>query len=114
MVSTFPVLIFRPPLPTRFCRELQESAEQDVQQDSLDERYLTYSALPDLSDSPWTHRRANINSYEDLDVCPALEAASESSTAKVLKLQLDSQVDPIVGYPYSAYVGICYPGVSAP
>ncbi|GAB5575447.1 neuroblastoma breakpoint family member 6-like isoform X2 [Prionailurus iriomotensis] len=66
----------RPPLPTRFCRELQESAEQDVQQDSLDERYLTYSALPDLSDSPWTHRRANINSYEDLDVCPALEAAN--------------------------------------
>ncbi|XP_044889310.1 neuroblastoma breakpoint family member 6-like isoform X1 [Felis catus] len=60
----------------RFGRELQENAEQDVQQDSLDERYLTYSALPDPSDSPWTHRRANINSYEDLDVCPALEAAN--------------------------------------
>ncbi|XP_045331072.1 neuroblastoma breakpoint family member 6-like [Leopardus geoffroyi] len=66
----------RPPLPTRLDRELPESAEQDVQQDSLDERYLTYSALPDPSDSPWTHRRANINSYEDLDVCPALEVAN--------------------------------------
>ncbi|XP_046941212.1 LOW QUALITY PROTEIN: neuroblastoma breakpoint family member 6-like [Lynx rufus] len=60
----------------RLGRELPESAEQDVQQDSLDERYLTYSALPDPSDSPWTHRRANINSYEDLDVCPALEVAN--------------------------------------
>ncbi|XP_058571982.1 LOW QUALITY PROTEIN: neuroblastoma breakpoint family member 6-like [Neofelis nebulosa] len=60
----------------RLGRELPESAEQDVQQDSLDECYLTYSALPDPSDSPWTHRRANINSYEDLDVCPALEVAN--------------------------------------
>ncbi|CAK7298130.1 Neuroblastoma breakpoint family member 6 [Vulpes lagopus] len=37
------------PHPTRLSRELPEVKEQDVPRDPLDECYLTYSALPDLT-----------------------------------------------------------------
>ncbi|CAD7693048.1 unnamed protein product [Nyctereutes procyonoides] len=59
----------------RLSRELPEVKEQDVPRDPLDECYLTYSALPDLSDSHKTSLRANMNSFEDVDICSALEVA---------------------------------------
>lgn len=85
-MSTLLALIFRSPHPTRLSRELPEVKEQDVPRDPLDECYLTYSALPDLSDSHKTSLRANMNSFEDVDICSALEVASESSIIKVIKL----------------------------
>lgn len=87
--------MFRSPHPTRFSRELPVVEEQDAPWDSLDECYLTSSALPDLSDPHGTSRRADINSFQDLDICCSLEVASESSIVKVIKLQQDSQVDPL-------------------
>ena len=93
-MSTFLVLNFRFPDPPRLTAELPE-VEEDTPCDSLDECYLTYSALPDLSDSLGTCRKADITSFEDLDICSALEVASESSIVKVIKLQLDSQADPL-------------------
>ena len=93
-MSTFLVLNFRSPDPPRLTAELPE-VEEDTPCDSLDECYLTYSALPDLSDSLGTCSKADITSFEDLDICSALEVASESSIVKVIKLQLDSQVDPL-------------------
>ena len=94
-MSTFLVLIFRSPDPPRLTAELPEVEEQDPPCDSLDECYVTYSALPDLSDSLGTCRKADITSFEDLDICSTLQVASESSIVKVIKLQLDSQVDPL-------------------
>ncbi|XP_057165474.1 neuroblastoma breakpoint family member 4-like [Ursus arctos] len=63
------------PIGPRLTAELPE-VEEDTPCDSLDECYLTYSALPDLSDSLGTCRKADITSFEDLDICSALEVAN--------------------------------------
>ncbi|XP_048071778.2 neuroblastoma breakpoint family member 6-like [Ursus arctos] len=63
------------PIGPRLTAELPE-VEEDTPCDSLDECYLTYSALPDRSDSLGTCRKADITSLEDLDICSALEVAN--------------------------------------
>ncbi|XP_045670944.1 neuroblastoma breakpoint family member 10-like, partial [Ursus americanus] len=63
------------PIGPRLTAELPE-VEEDTPCDSLDECYLTYSALPDLSDSLGTCSKADITSFEDLDICSALEVAN--------------------------------------
>ncbi|XP_057166747.1 neuroblastoma breakpoint family member 6-like [Ursus arctos] len=63
------------PLGPRLTTELPE-VEEDTPSDSLDECYLTYSALPDRSDSLGTCGKADITSLEDLDICSALEVAN--------------------------------------
>ncbi|XP_045671189.1 neuroblastoma breakpoint family member 4-like isoform X2 [Ursus americanus] len=63
------------PIGPRLTAELPE-VEEDTPCDYLDECYLTYSALPDLSDSLGTCRKADITSFEDLDICSALEVAN--------------------------------------
>ncbi|XP_061264977.1 neuroblastoma breakpoint family member 4-like isoform X1 [Bos javanicus] len=52
----------------RFSRQLPQMRENGVPRDSLDEYYLTYSVLPDLSDSFWPYRSNAIFSPEDVDV----------------------------------------------
>ncbi|XP_061264987.1 neuroblastoma breakpoint family member 4-like isoform X2 [Bos javanicus] len=49
-------------------RQLPQMRENGVPRDSLDEYYLTYSVLPDLSDSFWPYRSNAIFSPEDVDV----------------------------------------------
>ncbi|XP_024845770.1 neuroblastoma breakpoint family member 4 isoform X1 [Bos taurus] len=49
-------------------RPLPQMRENGVPQDSLDAYYLTYSVLPDLSDSFWPYRSNAIFSPEDVDV----------------------------------------------
>ncbi|XP_040482515.1 neuroblastoma breakpoint family member 10-like [Ursus maritimus] len=63
------------PIGPRLTAELPE-VEEDTPCDSLDECYLTYSALPDRSDSLGTSSKADITSFEDLDTCSALEVAN--------------------------------------
>ncbi|VCW76765.1 unnamed protein product, partial [Gulo gulo] len=79
----------------RLSMRLPEVEKQDAQGDSLDECYLTDSPPPEWSDQHATYRRADSNSFKDLDICSALELTSKSSIVKVIKLQLDSQVDPL-------------------
>lgn len=74
---------------------LPEVKEQDAQGDSLGECSLTDSPPPESSDQHATYRRADINSFKDMGICSALELTSKSSTVKVIKIQLDSQVDPL-------------------
>ncbi|XP_069437946.1 neuroblastoma breakpoint family member 4-like [Ovis canadensis] len=61
-------LVFCPPSPTRFSRQLPQMRGNGVPRDSLDEYYLTYSVLPGLSDSFWPYRSNAIFSVEDVDV----------------------------------------------
>ena len=79
--------------PCRLSGQQPEVVEQDVSRDSPDKHCLTYSVLPDLSDSYWPYRCAAIFSPEDLEVCSSLEVASEYSIVKVIKLQLDTHMD---------------------
>lgn len=69
--------------------------EQDNPWDSLDECYMISSAFPGLSDPHGNSRRADIHSFQNLDICSPLEATRESSTVHVIKLQLASQVAPL-------------------
>jgi len=86
-------LIFCPPSPTRFSRQLPQMRENGVPRDSLDEYYLTYSVLPDLSDSFWPYRSNAIFSPEDVDVSYARDVTSEYFL--VIDLHLDAQVDSV-------------------
>ncbi|XP_069438022.1 neuroblastoma breakpoint family member 4-like [Ovis canadensis] len=52
----------------RFSRQLPQTRENGVPQDSLDEYYLTYSVLPGLLDSFSPYRSNAIFSLEDVDV----------------------------------------------
>ncbi|XP_035581888.1 putative neuroblastoma breakpoint family member 5 isoform X2 [Zalophus californianus] len=61
------------PAAPRLSRQLVEVVQQDVSRDSQDEHYLTYSVLPDLSDSYWPYRSAAIFLPEELEVCSSLE-----------------------------------------
>ncbi|XP_073746827.1 NBPF family member NBPF6-like, partial [Callorhinus ursinus] len=61
------------PAAPRLSRQLVEVVQQDVSTDSQDEHYLTYSVLPDLSDSYWPYRRAAIFLPEELEVCSSLK-----------------------------------------
>ena len=86
-------LIFCPPCPTRFSRQMPQMAEYGVPQNSLDDYYLTYSVLPSLSDSFWPYRSTVIFSVEDVDVSYAREVTSEYFL--VIELHLDAQVDSV-------------------
>ncbi|XP_045878544.1 neuroblastoma breakpoint family member 12-like [Meles meles] len=57
--------------------------ERDTSRDTPDERYLTYSVLPDLSDSYWPYRSSAIFSPEGTQVCSSLQVASEYSIVKL-------------------------------
>lgn len=94
-MSPFLVLMFRSPHPPRPSTKLPDVEEQDAQGDSLDECYLTHSALPHLADLRGTSTRAGINSFDDMDNSSALAVASESSIVKLTKLQLAPQADPL-------------------
>ncbi|XP_032158630.1 neuroblastoma breakpoint family member 6-like isoform X2 [Mustela erminea] len=83
------------PLCPRPSRRLPEVEEQDTQGDSLDECYLTYSALPDLADLQGTSMRAGINSFDDMDNSSTLAVPTESSMVQLTKLQIDPQDDPL-------------------
>ncbi|XP_045022154.1 putative neuroblastoma breakpoint family member 5 [Bubalus bubalis] len=52
----------------RFSRQLPQMRENGVPRDSLDDYYLTYSVLPDLSDSFRPYRSNTVFSAEDVDV----------------------------------------------
>ena len=67
--------------------------ENGVPQDTLDEYYLTYSVLPDLSDSFWPYRSNAVFSAEDLDVSYARDVTSEYFL--MIDLHLDAQVDSV-------------------
>ncbi|OWK05256.1 hypothetical protein Celaphus_00002099 [Cervus elaphus hippelaphus] len=54
--------------------------ENGVPRNSLDDYYLTYSVLPNLSDSFWPYRSTAIFSLEDLDVSYTRDVTSESGT----------------------------------
>ncbi|XP_032158632.1 putative neuroblastoma breakpoint family member 5 [Mustela erminea] len=49
--------------------------EQDTSRDTPDERYQTYSVLPDMSDSYWPYRSSAIFSPENPQVCSSLQVA---------------------------------------
>uniref|UniRef100_M3XUC9 Olduvai domain-containing protein n=1 Tax=Mustela putorius furo TaxID=9669 RepID=M3XUC9_MUSPF len=68
---------FSPP-----CRLTTQLLEQDTSRDTPDERYLTYSVLPDMSDSYWPYRSSAIFSPENPQVCSSLQVASEYSIVK--------------------------------
>ena len=86
-------LIFCPPYPTRFSRQMPQMAEYGVPQNSLDDYYLTYSVLPSLSDSFWPYRSTAIFSLEDVDVSYARDVTSEYFL--VIECHLGAQVDSV-------------------
>ena len=86
-------LIFCPPSPTRFNRQMPQMVEDAVPQNSLDDYYLTYSVLPSLSDSFWPYRSTAIFSPDDLDVSYTRDVTSEYFL--VIELHLDAQVDSV-------------------
>ena len=86
-------LVFCPPSPTRFSRQLPQMRQNGVPQDSRDEYYLTYSVLPGLSDSFWPYRSNAIFSLEDVDVSYAWDVTSEYFL--VIDLHLDAHVDSV-------------------
>lgn len=92
-MSPFLDFTVRSPNPPRPSRKLPEVEEQDAQGDSLDECYLTYSALPDLADLQGTSTRAGINSFDDMDNPSALEVASESSMVQLTSLLINPQAN---------------------
>uniref|UniRef100_M3XNF3 Olduvai domain-containing protein n=1 Tax=Mustela putorius furo TaxID=9669 RepID=M3XNF3_MUSPF len=61
--------------PSRLSKHLLEVVEKDTSWDSPDECYLTYSVLPDLSDSYWPYKSTAIFSPENPEVCSSLEGA---------------------------------------
>ncbi|XP_060994257.1 neuroblastoma breakpoint family member 4-like, partial [Dama dama] len=62
----------------RFSRQMPQMVEDGVPQNSLDDYYLTYSVLPNLSDSFWPYRSTAIFSPEDLDVSYARDVTSDT------------------------------------
>ena len=86
-------LIFCPPCPTRFSRQMPQMEEYGVPQNSLDDYYLTYSVLPSLSDSFWSYTSTAIFSPEDLDVSYAWDVTSEYFL--VIECHLGAQVDSV-------------------
>lgn len=88
----------------RLSRQLLEVVEEEITWDSLDERYWTYSVLPDLSDSYWPYGSTAVFSPEELEVSSALEMASEYSAVRVIKLQLDCPVHLLVFVPHTCAV----------
>lgn len=91
-------------LPCRLSRQLVEVVQQDVSRDSQDEHYLTYSVLPDLSDSYWPYRSTTIFLPEELEVCSSLEVTSEYSIVQVIKLHLDTHKDLLFFVPQTSAV----------
>uniref|UniRef100_A0A3Q7PYN3 Neuroblastoma breakpoint family member 1-like n=1 Tax=Callorhinus ursinus TaxID=34884 RepID=A0A3Q7PYN3_CALUR len=81
------------PAAPRLSRQLVEGVQQDVSRDSQDEHYLTYSVLPDLSDSYWPYRSTTIFLPEELEVCSSLEVTSEYYIVQLIKLHLDTHKD---------------------
>ncbi|XP_064443578.1 neuroblastoma breakpoint family member 6-like [Mirounga angustirostris] len=67
----------------RLSRQLVEVVEQDISRDSQGEHYLTYSVLPDLSDSYWPYRSTAIFLPEELEVCSSLEATKNHTDLSV-------------------------------
>ena len=86
-------LIFFSPSPTRLGRQLPQMRENGVPQDSLNDYYLTYSVLPNLSDSFWPYRSTAIFSLEDVDVSYARDVTSEYFL--MIELHLDAQADSV-------------------
>ncbi|XP_043732253.1 neuroblastoma breakpoint family member 6-like [Cervus elaphus] len=60
----------------RFSRQMPQMVEDGVPQNSLDDYYLTYSVLPNLSDSFWPYRSTAVFSPEDLDASYARDVTS--------------------------------------
>ncbi|XP_064346056.1 neuroblastoma breakpoint family member 4-like [Camelus dromedarius] len=56
------------PTICRLSTELPQMVEDDIPRHSVEESYLTYSALPDLSDSFWPYRSTAIYSFEGLEL----------------------------------------------
>ncbi|XP_037591833.1 putative neuroblastoma breakpoint family member 8 [Cebus imitator] len=79
---------------------LQESVEEEAPQESWDEGYSTLSIPPGTSASNESYR-SNLHS-EEQQVNVAVDIGSEYSTVKLIKLQIVSQIDPIVFGPCSA------------
>lgn len=72
---------------------MPQMVEDGVPQNSLDDYYLNYSVLPNLSDSFWPYRSTAVFSPEDLDVSYARDVTSEYFL--VIELHLDTQVDSV-------------------
>ncbi|EPY76565.1 hypothetical protein CB1_001410006 [Camelus ferus] len=66
------------PIVHRLSKELSQMVECDIPRHSVEESYLTYSALPDLSDSFWPYRSAAIYSFEGLELSYARDVTSDS------------------------------------
>ncbi|XP_074226281.1 NBPF family member NBPF4-like isoform X1 [Camelus bactrianus] len=67
------------PTICRLSTELPQMVEDDIPRHSVEEYYLTYSALPDLSDSFWPYRSTAIYSFEGLELSYARDVTSEYS-----------------------------------
>nr|XP_031527805.1 neuroblastoma breakpoint family member 3-like isoform X3 [Vicugna pacos] len=81
------------PVICRLSTELPQMVEDDIPRHSVEEYYLTYLALPDLSDSFWPYRSAAIYSFEGLELSYARDVTSEYSLIDVINLQLHCQVE---------------------
>ena len=90
--------------PCRLSGQLLEVVEHVGSRDSPDNHNVTYSVLPELSDSYRPYRSAAIFSPEDLEVCSSLEVASEYSIVKVIKLQPDTHIDLLFFVPQTSAV----------
>ncbi|KAB1274079.1 Neuroblastoma breakpoint family member 6 [Camelus dromedarius] len=76
--------------------------EDDIPRHSVEESYLTYSALPDLSDSFWPYRSTAIYSFEGLELSYARDVTRwklhkhncrQAPGTHHLQLQRDQQFD---------------------
>ncbi|XP_074227296.1 NBPF family member NBPF4-like [Camelus bactrianus] len=56
------------PTICRLSTELPQMVDDDIPRHSVEEYYLTHSALPDLSDSFWPYRSTAIYSFEGLEL----------------------------------------------
>uniref|UniRef100_G3SGF4 Olduvai domain-containing protein n=1 Tax=Gorilla gorilla gorilla TaxID=9595 RepID=G3SGF4_GORGO len=80
-------------------RNLQESEEEEVPQESWDEGYSTLSIPPEMLASYQSYS-STFHSLEEQQVCMAVDICSEYSIVKVIKLQLSREllevVEPVV------------------
>uniref|UniRef100_G3SAK4 Olduvai domain-containing protein n=1 Tax=Gorilla gorilla gorilla TaxID=9595 RepID=G3SAK4_GORGO len=72
-------------------RNLQESEEEEVPQESWDEGYSTLSIPPEMLASYQSYS-STFHSLEEQQVCMAVDICSEYSIVKVIKLQLSREL----------------------
>nr|XP_045361630.1 neuroblastoma breakpoint family member 4-like isoform X1 [Camelus bactrianus]XP_045361635.1 neuroblastoma breakpoint family member 4-like isoform X1 [Camelus bactrianus]XP_045361638.1 neuroblastoma breakpoint family member 4-like isoform X1 [Camelus bactrianus] len=75
------------PIVHRLSKEPSQMVECDIPRHSVEESYLTYSALPDLSDSFWPYRSAAIYSFEGLELSYARDVTNNHTVVEEEKEQ---------------------------